>query len=228
MNTETADLDSIVDYRSEYGVIKKAKITGDQLIGLCPFHDDSNNSFSVNLKTGQWHCFAEDRGGNFLDFYAELNGCDTKEAYAKILEKYGVETGEQKKLEAQKKSYSLTQYAFEKKLPEDWLASECFLSTIKDKRTGASYMKIPYLDENRKESTYRKRFAHKDFRWKYGSSGKIGLYGEWRLPEIRSVGYAAWWKVRAIHSQCGTWESAVWEFPEPRCLSRTRPEYSRT
>ena len=59
MNTEMADLDSIVDYKSEYGVIKKAKITGDQLIGLCPFHDDSNNSFSVNLKTGQWHCFAE-------------------------------------------------------------------------------------------------------------------------------------------------------------------------
>lgn len=52
-------------------------------------------------------------------------------------------------------------------------------------------MKIPYLDESRKESTYRKRFAHKDFRWKYGSAGKIGLYGEWRLPEIRGVGYAA-------------------------------------
>lgn len=192
MNTEVAaDIDSIVDYRNEYSIIKKAKITGDQLIGLCPFHDDKNNSFSVNLKTGQWHCFAEDRGGNFLDFYAELHGCDTKEAYAQILEKYGVETGEQKRMEAQKKSYTLSQYAFEKKLPEEWLASECSLSTVIDKRTGASYMKIPYLDESHKESTYRKRFAHKDFRWKYGSAGKIGLYGEWRLPEIRGVGYAA-------------------------------------
>ena len=192
MNTEVAaDIDSIVDYRNEYSIIKKAKITGDQLIGLCPFHDDKNNSFSVNLKTGQWHCFAEDRGGNFLDFYVELHGCDTKEAYAQILEKYGVETGEQKRLEAQKKSYTLSQYAFEKKLPEEWLASECSLSTVIDKRTGASYMKIPYLDESHKESTYRKRFAHKDFRWKYGSAGKIGLYGEWRLPEIRGVGYAA-------------------------------------
>lgn len=189
MNTEAADIDRIVDYRSEYGVIKKAKVTGDQMIGLCPFHNDSNNSFSVNLKTGQWHCFAEDRGGNFLDFYAELNGCDTKEAYKQIMEKYGVSTEDQKKQKEQERNYSLAQYAFEKRLPEDWLKEECFLSTAKE-RSGATYMKIPYLDENRRESTYRKRFAHKDFRWKYGSSGKIGLYGEWRLPNIRSVGYA--------------------------------------
>lgn len=189
MNAEAADIDRIVDYRSEYSVIKKAKVTGDQMIGLCPFHDDSNNSFSVNLKTGQWHCFAEDRGGNFLDFYAELNGCDTKEAYRQIMEKYGVSTEDQKRNQEQERNYNLAQYAFEKRLPEEWLKQECFLSTAKE-RSGATYMKIPYLDENRRESTYRKRFARKDFRWKYGSSGKIGLYGEWRLPNIRSVGYA--------------------------------------
>lgn len=189
MSAEAADIDRIVDYRSEYSVIKKAKVTGDQMIGLCPFHDDSNNSFSVNLKTGQWHCFAEDRGGNFLDFYAELNGCDTKEAYRQIMGKYGVSAEDQKRNQEQERNYSLAQYAFEKRLPEEWLKQECFLSTAKE-RSGATYMKIPYLDENRRESTYRKRFARKDFRWKYGSSGKIGLYGEWRLPSIRSVGYA--------------------------------------
>ena len=85
MNTADVDIDRLVDYRSEYTqYIKKAKITGDQLIGLCPFHDDKNNSFSVNLKTGQWHCFAEDRGGNFTQFYAEVNGLDTKEAYSRF------------------------------------------------------------------------------------------------------------------------------------------------
>lgn len=189
MSAEVADIDRIVDYRSEYSVIKKAKVAGDQMIGLCPFHDDSNNSFSVNLKTGQWHCFAEDRGGNFLDFYAELNGCDTKEAYRQIMDKYGVSAEDQKRNQEQERNYSLAQYSFEKRLPEEWLKQECFLSTAKE-RSGATYMKIPYLDENRRESTYRKRFARKDFRWKYGSSGKIGLYGEWRLPNIRSVGYA--------------------------------------
>ena len=68
------DLDRLVDYKTEYcSVIKKHKITGDNLTGLCPFHDDRANSFSVDLKTGMWHCFAEDEGGNFVTFYAKLN-----------------------------------------------------------------------------------------------------------------------------------------------------------
>ena len=47
------DLDRLVDYKTEYcSVIKKHKITGDNLTGLCPFHDDRANSFSVDLKTG--------------------------------------------------------------------------------------------------------------------------------------------------------------------------------
>lgn len=191
MNTAEVDIDRLVDYKSEYTqYIKKAKITGDQLIGLCPFHDDRNNSFSVNLKTGQWHCFSEDRGGNFTQFYAEINGLDTKEAYKQILEKYGVVQEEKKDEPKQNKSYTLAQYAFEKRLPEDWLKESCRLSTVKG-RDGNTYMKIPYFDENGQEATFRKRFANKDFRWKYGSSGKIGLYGEWRLPQIRQAGYAA-------------------------------------
>ena len=88
---DSIDLDRIVDYRAEYtAVIAKHKITGDNLIGLCPFHDDRNNSFSVDLKTGKWHCFAEDEGGNFVSFWAKIHGIDTKAAYKEILEKYGI------------------------------------------------------------------------------------------------------------------------------------------
>ena len=52
--------------------IKKSKINGNQLTGLCPFHDDRNPSFSANLETGQWNCFAcDDKQGNAKQF-AEL------------------------------------------------------------------------------------------------------------------------------------------------------------
>lgn len=192
MNTAEVDIDRLVNYEKEYrNVIKKATVSDGHLTGLCPFHDDKNNSFSVDLATGKWHCFSEDEGGNYVSFYARLHGIDTKEAYKKILEEYGVSREEQQEQAKRDKSYTMAQYAFEKRLPEEWLQKECFLSTGKDRKDGTLYMKIPYLDENGKESTYRKRYAHKDFRWKYGSAGKIGLYGEWKLSRIRDAGYAA-------------------------------------
>ena len=74
------ELDRIVDYRAEYmSVVEKAKVTGDSLIGLCPFHKDRNASLSVNLKNGMYKCFACGAEGNFITFYANLHGMDTKD-----------------------------------------------------------------------------------------------------------------------------------------------------
>ena len=113
------DIDRLVDYKSEYwAYIKKPHLSGDEITGLCPFHDDHNQSFSVDLRTGKWHCHSENIGGNYVQFYAKIHGVDTKQAYKEILERYGVE--QDPKAEARKKkSYSLSQYAFEKHLPED-------------------------------------------------------------------------------------------------------------
>ena len=67
MNTAEVDIDRLVNYEKEYrNVIKKAIVSDGHLTGLCPFHDDKNNSFSVDLATGKWHCFAEDEGGNVI------------------------------------------------------------------------------------------------------------------------------------------------------------------
>lgn len=190
---EQIDLDRLVDYRAEYSaVIKKAKITGDNLIGLCPFHDDRNNSFSVDLRTGKWHCFAEDEGGNFVSFWAKYYECDTGDAYKAILEKYHALDERPKEKPAPRPSelqpYTLEQYSFEKRLPADFLAQVCKVSTAKE-RNGTTYLRIPYLTEDGSEATFRKRFAGKEFRWRYGSRGKICLYGEWRLPEFRDNGH---------------------------------------
>ena len=195
MAAREIDLDKVVDYRAEYtAVVQKYKLTGDKLTGLCPFHEDRNNSVSVDLKTGKWHCFAEDRGGNFVSFWAEFHGVDTKEAYKQILEKYGVSTEAPKPAKKEKaavlEGFSLAEYAFAKHLPEEWLAKTCRLETRKDRNNGTEWLYIPYYNAAGEESTYRKRYAHKDFRWRTGSSGKICLYGEWRIPEFANAGYA--------------------------------------
>lgn len=196
MVPQDIDIDRLIDYKSEYwAYIKKPKISGKNLTGLCPFHNDHSNSFSVDLETGKWHCLTEDIGGNFISFYAKIHGMDTKDAYREILEKYGVEVsrpgtgGEQAAGKGGVKGYSLKEYALEKHLDPDWLASECKIETVHDRYYNVDYMKVPYMNENGIEVTFRKRFANKQFRWKKGSSGKIGLYGEWRLKQIRTAGY---------------------------------------
>lgn len=188
------NIDQLVDYSAEYSsYIKKHKITGDQLVGVCPFHNDKKESFSANLKDGRWYCFAEGRGGNFTTFYAELNGISTDEAYKQILDKYGA----LKEPEAPKKkeeapgpdSYTLEEYAFSKRLPVDFLKETCGASTGKDKNK-KTFLKLPYFNEEKTDPIFRKRYAHKEFRWSWGSSGKLILYGDWRLPEIRKAGWA--------------------------------------
>lgn len=59
-------------------------------LGLCPFHDDHNPSFSVNDKENYWHCFAGCGGGSVIDFYmmyqrqVEKRNCDFKTAIAEL------------------------------------------------------------------------------------------------------------------------------------------------
>lgn len=191
MGIPEKDIDSFVDYKSEYqACIKKARPGGSGLVGLCPFHDDHNNSFSVDLKTGKWHCHAEGTGGNFISFWAKLHNVDNREAYKQILKKYGRFTEPEKGTgRPGLKSYTLAEYASDKQLPEDFLKDTCKVSNAKD-RGGISYLKMPYWNEEGTKPVYRKRYGSKEFRWSYGSSGKLILYGDWRLPGIRAAGWA--------------------------------------
>jgi len=54
--------------------VTNAQIRNGQLYGCCPFHDDGNPSFSVNLQTGQCKCHTEACGfqGNVISFSKRL------------------------------------------------------------------------------------------------------------------------------------------------------------
>lgn len=177
------DLDRIADYKAEYlAAIEKAKITGTRLTGLCPFHRDRNASFSADLETGMFNCFACGAKGNFITFWADTHGTDTKDAYRAILEKYHVEP--------EKRTYTVEEYAAKKHLPADWLVENFQLASETDQKTGEPWIRIPYFDEAGRKVLFRKRFKEGSanrFKWSYGSAGKLRMYGEWRLKFFREV-----------------------------------------
>ena len=68
MSAATLDLTAL-----EHAVLERqGKKQGDQILFLCPAHDDHNPSASYNLKTEQWHCFACKAGGGFKDLAQRL------------------------------------------------------------------------------------------------------------------------------------------------------------
>ena len=188
---DQVDIDRVVDYKTAYlNAIKKAQIHGKNMTGLCPFHDDKSASFSVDLKTGKFCCFACGAHGNYIDFLAKMEGISTKDAYKEILRRHGLSEADQK---PKKTVYTVAEYATEKRLPQDWLEKHCHLADGKD-RDGTPYVKIPYFNVDRKAPIFRKRYnkaaGGKRFAWSYGSAGKLMLYGEWQLEGIKTAGKA--------------------------------------
>lgn len=181
------DIDNIVNYKQEYcSRLQKVKVTGNSLTSLCPFHGDSNPSFSVDLKKGMYKCFSCGAEGNYIKFRADLDGIDTREAYKRILSECGVESQQR----VEQPSYKLEEYALEKRIPVEWLRSYCHLEAKRD-RDGKGYIYIPYWDKDGNQQVFRKRYPKGSglrFKWGYGSAGKLLMYGEWLLPHIYEQG----------------------------------------
>ena len=56
------------------------KKNGKSYKGLCPFHEDSNPSLSVNPSTNLWQCFGCSAGGDVIRFVEMFDKVDFKEA----------------------------------------------------------------------------------------------------------------------------------------------------
>jgi len=173
------DIDSKINYFMEYSrFLKKVKRTGDKVMALCPFHNDTNLSFSVDLKTGKYNCFGCDEKGNYITFRSKIDNVNTDEAYKIILKELGISDEEEA---ARKRIYTIKNYCHEKQFSSAWLVEDWKMG---DYRNG---IKIPYLDEAGKEITTRYRYASKMFTWSKGA--KVCLYGLHKLSEIQSKGY---------------------------------------
>ena len=53
-------------------VPKLKRSSGSQYIGLCPHHDDTEASLSINMDKGVWYCHACGKNGNAYQFAEKL------------------------------------------------------------------------------------------------------------------------------------------------------------
>lgn len=87
------------DVLDHYGLAEGLKQKGDELVGFCPIHDKKHyneNAFSANTEKQVWHCFACGRGGNILDFVAEMEETNIREAA--LLIKHWFQVGAERQL----------------------------------------------------------------------------------------------------------------------------------
>lgn len=82
-----ARFEQVLDY---YGIEVRGR--GNQRMALCPFHDDSQPSCSINLAWKIFRCFGCDAHGSILDFVAFLDRITLQEASVRVAEICGLVT----------------------------------------------------------------------------------------------------------------------------------------
>ena len=67
---------------------------GQNLKGLCPFHQEKSPSFTVNSSKQIFHCFGCNTGGNVFTFLTRITGANFPEVVRDLGRKVGIEVQE--------------------------------------------------------------------------------------------------------------------------------------
>lgn len=110
------DATKIEEVVSEFVTLKKR---GINYVGLCPFHNDSNPSFSVSPTRGICHCFTCGKGGNAINFLMELEQMTYPDALRWLAKKYKIEIQERELTSEEKQRESERESMF---IVNDWAA----------------------------------------------------------------------------------------------------------
>lgn len=77
----------IIRVIGEYVRLKKS---GQNFVGLCPFHSEKTPSFSVHPVKQMYYCFGCGMGGDVFKFVMEIEKCEFLEAVRTVAEKCGI------------------------------------------------------------------------------------------------------------------------------------------
>lgn len=81
----------IVDFISSYVKLTRS---GKNYIGLCPFHNDHNPSFTVSPEKQLFYCFGCKEGGDVIKFLMKIEHLSYREALAQLGRRVGIEIDE--------------------------------------------------------------------------------------------------------------------------------------
>jgi DNA primase len=101
---EIRQRNDIVDVISEHVKLKR---TGNNYMGLCPFHNEKSPSFSVSGQKQMYHCFGCGVGGNVFTFVMEYENYSFVEALKFLAERVNIALPEQEYSEEAKKKADL-------------------------------------------------------------------------------------------------------------------------
>ena len=77
----------LVDVVSRYVQLRKR---GARMVGLCPFHRDTNPSFGIPHGKQFFKCFVCNKGGDVITFVSEIERIDRFEALKRLAEEAGI------------------------------------------------------------------------------------------------------------------------------------------
>ncbi|MBD3422336.1 MAG: DNA primase [Chitinivibrionales bacterium] len=88
--TTKEEVRSRIDIASVVGRYVKLRSAGRNMAGLCPFHKDTDPSFTVNPERGFFHCFGCGKGGDVFTFVQDIEGMTFPEALQVLADEAGV------------------------------------------------------------------------------------------------------------------------------------------
>ena len=98
---EVLERASIVDVVSEYVQLRRS---GNNFLGLCPFHSEKTPSFTVSPAREIFHCFGCGVGGNVFSFVMKMEGLSFPDAVKMLARKAGIEIEERQLTPVEKRT----------------------------------------------------------------------------------------------------------------------------
>ncbi|WP_455715611.1 DNA primase [Anaerosporobacter sp.] len=129
---EIRQRNDIVDVISEHVKLKR---TGNNHMGLCPFHNEKSPSFSVSGQKQMYHCFGCGVGGNVFTFVMEYENYSFVEALKYLAERVNITLPEQEYSPEAKKKADLKGQLLE----INRQAAKYFFYQLKSKRGTTAY-----------------------------------------------------------------------------------------